>query len=107
MNNIFKKQDKIVLDDNWYLEQDGGSGVCLVFHEPRTREKVDDKKVKTGETEDFIFEDRRYYPTVHQTLSRYFELSQNAPSKDLKELSERTNKLFKIIEEFRDKYRNW
>jgi hypothetical protein len=109
MNNLFKQSKKQVveLDEFFTLSPDADSGLVLTFSEPRKREKVDDKKVKTGETEDFIFEQRWFYPRLHQALGKYLELSQNAPSKTVEELVERTNKLFKIIEDFRDKYHNW
>jgi hypothetical protein len=109
MNNIFKQSKKQVveLDEFFTLSPDGDSGLILTFSEPRKREKVDNKKVKTGETEDFIFEQKYYYPRLNQALSKYLELSQNAPSKTVEELVERTNKLFKIIEEFEKKYKNW
>ncbi len=103
MNNIFKQSKKQVveLDEFFTLSPDADSGLILTFSEPRKRNKTD------GTEEDFIFEQKYYYPRLHQALSKYLELSQNAPSKTVEELVERTNKLFKIIEEFRDKYRNW
>jgi hypothetical protein len=109
MNNIFKQSKKQVveLDEFFTLQSDGDSGLVLTFSELRKREKVDNKKVKTGETEDFIFEQKYYFPRLHQALSKYLELSQNAPSKTIEELVERTNKLFKIIEDFEKNYKNW
>ena len=103
MNNLFKQSKKQVveLDEFFTLQSDGDSGLILTFSEPRKRKKTD------GTEEDFIFEQKYYHPRLHQSLNKYLELSQNAPSKTVEELVERTNKLFKIIEEFEKKYKNW
>ena len=37
MNNIFRTQKKVILDDNFYLLSDGASGLVLVKHYPAKR----------------------------------------------------------------------
>lgn len=80
MNEIFVKKgtNKIVLDANYYLEPDQFKGLVLVFHEPRVKEKIDPKtRKKTGESENYIFEDRWYFPKLSQTLNKYMTLTLN------------------------------
>ena len=99
MNKIFTNSNKIELDKSYYLEPDGDSGVVLVFHEPRKRdktEKVNGKKVKTGEVEDYIFEERFYTPRVAQSLRIYAEKTLNS-SKTLEEIIEKEDKIFNLI----------
>lgn len=78
MNEIFTKlnSERIELDKRYSLEPDGYHGLVLVFKEKRVREKVDAKtKKKTGETEDYIFSDKWYFPKTSQTLDKYLTLS--------------------------------
>ena len=80
MNNAFKKNSKIELDDKHYIESDGDNGLILVFHEPRKKDKTEiksGKKVKTGEQEDYLFEDKYYYPRVCQALKHFVDKTQN------------------------------
>jgi len=81
MNLIFSKTKKIELDSNWHLTPDCDSGVILTFHEVRQREKieiVERKQVKTGEQEDYLFEDKWYFTRVVQALGKYKEVAQNS-----------------------------
>ena len=98
MNNIFKqtKTDMIKLDSNYYLTTDNFKGVCLVFHEMRKKEN---KK-------DFKYEEKYFYPTVGQALSKYVTLSQSQ-IKNVKEIEEKTEKILNILEDFITKYKNW
>lgn len=103
MNNLFKesKKDRIDLDESWYMTVDGFSGICLVNHLPAER------KTKTGEIENYTKEEATYHPTVGQALRRFVELSQNSPSKKIEEILEKTDKILKIVEEFKEKFINW
>ena len=102
MNNIFKKEKKevIVLDDNYTLNHDGYSGVVLTFSEMREKEK------KTGEKEQYLYEEPRYFATVGQALKRYVELSQNS-AKSIEEIIEKTDKILAVAEDFRKNFKNW
>jgi len=99
MNKIFTNNSKIELDNSYYLEPDGDSGVVLVFHEPRKRDKterIDGKKIKTGEVEDYIFEDRWYTTRVAQALRIYVEKTLS-DSSTFKEIIEKEDKIFSLI----------
>ena len=72
----------------------------------REREKVDDKRKKTGEKEQYLYEQTYYYPSVGLALKRYVELSQNS-AKSLEEIIEKTDKILAVVEDFKDKYKNW
>ena len=102
MNNIFKqtKTDMIKLESNYYLTTDNFKGVCLVFHEMRKKENK--KGVKT----DFKYEEKYFYPTVGQALSKYVALAQSQ-IKNVKEIEEKTEKILNILEDFKTKYKNW
>ena len=98
-NKTFTNSKKIELDNSWYIEPDGDSGIILTFHEPRKREKttkVDGKTVKTGEVEDYIFTDVTYHTRIAQALRRYVDISQNN-IKSLEELLEKTEKINEVI----------
>ena len=99
MNNIFKqtKTDMIKLDSNYYLTTDNFKGVCLVFHE-----KENKKGVKT----DFKYEEKYFYPTVGQALSKYVTLAQSQ-IKNVKEIEEKTEKILNILEDFKERWKNW
>ena len=101
MNNIFKKakKEEIILDDNFKMSHDSFKGIILTFSEMREKEK------KTGEKEQYLNEEPRYFATVGQALKMYVELSQNS-SKDLKEIVEKTDKILAVVEEFK-KFKNW
>ena len=88
MNDIFKNMNskKIILDDKYFLEPDGYHGLVLVFEEERTRKKLDPKtKKETGETEDYIFSDKWYFPRTSQSLSKYLQLT-TSEAKSIEEL---------------------
>ena len=99
MNKAFTNSNKVELDNSYYLEPDGDSGVVLVFHEPRKRdktEKINGKVVKTGEVEDYLFEDRWYTTRVAQSLRIYVEKTLSN-SETFKEIIEKEDKIFKLI----------
>lgn len=108
MNEIFKKagKEEIILDSNFKMSHDSFRGIILTFSEMREREKVDDKRKKTGEKEQYLFEQAYYYPSVGLALKKYVELSQNS-AKNLEEIIEKTDKILAVVEEFKDKYKNW
>lgn len=108
MNNIFKQSKKeiIVLDNNYTLTPDPFKGIILTFSEMREREKVDEKRKKTGEKEQYLYEQAYYYPSVGLALKKYVELSQNS-AKSLEEIIEKTDKILAVVEEFKEKYSNW
>lgn len=104
MNDIFKNMNskKIILDDKYYLEPDGYHGLVLVFEEERTRKKLDPKtKKETGETEDYIFSDKWYFPKTSQTLDKYLTLSlkENKTVEELRNTLERVEKTIESIKE--------
>ena len=110
-NNLFKQSKKeiVKLDEFYSLNNDGFSGVILLFQEPRKREKeikINNKKVKTGEIEDYIYEERFFYPNVYLSLKKYVELSQTQPTKTVEEILEVCKKINETLEEFK-KYKNW
>jgi hypothetical protein len=92
MNKIFteKNTDKVVLDEKYYLEPDGFKGLVLVFEEPRVREKKD----KTEE--DYVFQDRWYFPKLSQTISKYLMLTTNE-AKSIEELRDIVLRVEKTI----------
>lgn len=88
MNEIFKNNNpnKIILDKLYSLQPDGFRGLVLVFEEERTRKKLDSKtKKETGESEQYIFTEKYYYPKLSQSLTKYLKLSLNV-SKDLEDI---------------------
>jgi len=101
MNKIFTKKNRIELDNSWYMESDGASGIQLVFHEPR-------KRVKKGteEEEDYIFEDIFYFTRVVQALRHYCDANQNS-AKNLEEILEKTDKIYNILEKLDKEFRQF
>lgn len=81
MNNAFKNTNMISLDSSHHITSDGENGVCLTFHEVRKREKV-----KTGETEEYLYEQKLYYPRICQAIRYYIDKTQNS-SNSLEELA--------------------
>lgn len=107
MNNIFKHNKMIQLDEHYTLSTDGFNGVVLTFSEPRTRKKTDkDTRKETGETEQYIFEQQYYFPRVNQALNKFVELS-HSDFKDLEDLKNKVDKTFAIIEEFNKKFKQF
>lgn len=99
MNKAFTKSKKIVLDPNWHLTPDGDNGVVLTFHEIRERdklEKVDGKQVKTGEKEDYLFEEKFYFTRIVQALKEYTEETQNN-SESIKEILKKQEYIEKLL----------
>lgn len=92
MNKTFKNNKKIELSEGWYLEPDGFNGIVLVFSEARER-----KNKKTGELEDYIYEDRWHHPRISQSLKEYVKLTQNS-SKTIDEILEKTDKIYTLLE---------
>lgn len=94
MNNIFKKDKVIILDDKYSLLPDGVSnGVILQLNGSRER-----KKKNSEETEEYIYTQNQYFSRINQALNKYVEITQNDFS-DLKDLIERTSKIYQTIEE--------
>ena len=108
MNEVFKKagKEEIILDDNFKMHHDSFRGIILTFSEMREREKVDEKRKKTGEKEEYLFEEHRYFARVDQALERFVELSQNS-AKSIEEILEKTDKILAVVEEFKVKFINW
>jgi hypothetical protein len=98
-NKAFTKHSRVVLDESYVLESDGDSGIVLIFSEPRKKEitkKENGKVIKTGEFEDFMFEDRWYFTRIAQSLKKYVELTLNT-SKTLQEIIEKEDKIINIL----------
>lgn len=100
MNNIFKKDKDVLLDENYSLNTDGDNGITLIFQEERKKEN------KSGGTEKFIFKDTWYFPMVGQALSKYVELT-SKKGNTIDEINANIKKVLKVVEEFRLKYKNW
>lgn len=66
------------LCDKWSVKK-GSHSWELVFQEKRTKTNK-----KTGLDEDYLFEDKYYYPTISQCLQRYI----NEKPKELKSLND-------------------
>lgn len=82
------KSDRIILDEKYTLQPDGYHGLVLVFEEERTRKKLDAKtKKETGETEEYIFQDKWYHPRLSQSLSKYLHLT-TLEAKSIEELKD-------------------
>lgn len=101
MNNIFKTNKVIILDDKYSLTNDGGNGIQLVFKETRQKEKKDSKLL-----EEYEYTDSYYFTRINQALNKYVELTQNN-FKDLEDLISRTDKVFAVIEEFNLRFKQW
>jgi hypothetical protein len=101
MNNLFKKNKAIELDENYSLETDKENGVILVFQEKRLKQN----KI-TREKEPFIFIDKWFFLTAGQALETYVELSSNSIKK-LYQIVDNSNKVLLILEEFKSKFKNW
>lgn len=91
MNKVFNKKTQLDLDDNWHLTSDSDSGVILTFHEIRQR-----KSKKTEEEEDFLFEDKYYYPRVAQSLKKYSQMVQNT-TESIDKILENSEKVLEVI----------
>lgn len=104
MNNLFKKEKMIQLDDKYTLSPDSDNGVVLTFSEERNRKKIDKvSKKETGEIEKYNFSQSYYYPRVSQALSKFAELNQN-DFKGLEDLKTRVESTFQIINNFNKQF---
>jgi len=92
MNKVFTNRTKIVLDKYYWLTSDGDSGIVLTFSETRQR-----KNKETGETEDYVFEEKLYYTRIVQALKKYVDLTQNN-CKTLEEILEKTSRIDALLE---------
>jgi hypothetical protein len=109
MNNIFKREGNITLDENFSLEHDGDHGVILIFQQERKRnksKKVDGKKVYDGNLENYIYNDRWYYPKVGMALEKYSLVRSNKTT-NLEELTLSTNKVLEVLTDFKTKYKDF
>ena len=91
MNNTFKQKAQLDLDDNWHLTSDSDSGVVLTFHEIRRR-----KNKKTGEEEEFLFEDKYHYPRVAQSLRKWSQMVENS-TESIDKILENSEKVLEVI----------
>lgn len=107
MNKTFTKNSEIVLDEFYSLSSDGDSGIVLTFQEKRTRKKTDkDTKKETGEIEEYLFTEPRYFTRIAQALKRYVELSQNN-CKTIGELLEKTSKIDILLEKLDKEFKQF
>lgn len=100
MNKSFTKSRVIELDDKYNLTPDSDNGVILTFAEIRQREetkKENGKVIKTGNTEDYLFEDKTYHTRISQALTKYVDLTQNS-SKSLEDLLSKVDEIYKVID---------
>lgn len=101
MNKVFTKTKKIKLDEFWYLVPDSDRGLMLVFNEIRERVKKG-----TKEKEDFLYEEKRFYPRVAQALHRYIETTQNN-SETLQEIISKTENLTNLVEKLDKEFKQF
>lgn len=99
MNKTFTKSRVIKLDDKYNLTPDSDNGVILTFSEIRQREetkKENGKVIKTGNAEDYLFEDKTYHTRISQALTKYVDLTQNS-SKSLEDLFNKVDAVYEVI----------
>jgi len=109
MNKAFEKTDKIVLDSNWDLTPDADNGVILTFSEIREREKTKKeggKTIKTGEFEEYTYEDKLYYPRIVQAIRKYYETTLNN-SETFKEIIEKEDKIIVLLEKIDKEFKQF
>lgn len=92
MNKAFTKSKVIKLDNNWVITSDGETSIKLVFSEMRQR-----KNKTTGEIENFLYEEPRWYTRISQSLKAYLDLSQNS-SDSIEELITKTDYIVGVID---------
>lgn len=85
----------IQLSEKYRIEKDSYSWV-LIFNEARER-----KNKKTKELEEFIFEDKWYYPCIKKLLSKLIELDLKE-SKSIDEIIYKIDILEKKIDSLKD-----
>jgi len=85
----------ITLNKNYRIEKDAYSWV-LIFNEPRQK-----KNKKTLELEDFIYEDKWYYPCIKMLLNKFIELDLKE-SESIQELSDKMDSLSAKVEELKN-----
>lgn len=96
MNRTFTKEKKIILDENWHLTPDRDNGIVLTFHEIRE---------KTSK-EDYLFEDKYYYPRVVQALKEYVEATQN-DNDTLQKILEKQEYISKLLEKIDKEFKQF
>ena len=100
MNKIFKKAERVEIDNSFYLETDSFKGVVLVHHFPATR------KNKKGEEVQYTKEEKTYHATVAQALKKYTDLNQIIlPT--VEEMLEVQKEIFSTLRNFETLYKNW
>jgi len=100
MNKTFQKQSTISLDSSHHLTSDGDNGIILTFHEIREREKLETKngkKVKSGKTEEYLYEGKLYFTRIVSALKYFVDKTQNE-SKTLEELIAKVDYNTKLLE---------
>jgi len=85
----------IQLNKNYRIEKDTYYWV-LIFNEPRQK-----KNKKTGKIEDFIYEDKWYYPCIKMLLNKFIELDLKE-SESIQELSDKMGSLSAKVEELKN-----
>ena len=109
MNKVFTKSNKIELDSNWHLTSDGDSGIVLTFSENREREKTkkeNGKTIKTGEKEEYLFEDATYHPRIAQALKEYVKKSLNS-SETIQEILDKEYRILAIVNELDETFKQF
>jgi len=106
MNKSFQKQSTISLDSNHHLSSDGDNGIILTFHEIREREKLETKngkKVKSGKTEEYLYEGKLYFTRICQALTYFVDKTQNE-SKTLEELISKVDYNTELLEKLNKEF---
>lgn len=99
-NSIFKAGDKVILNENFYLQPDGFSGVNLVCTEIR------EKKNKEGEMEQKEHTESYYYPKLDMALSKFVQITQNS-SNTIEEILSINKQINETLNDFKTKHKNW
>lgn len=101
MNKAFKNSIRIELDSNWFIESDGDNGVILTFRE--IRERVNKK---TEEKEEYMFEDKFYYPRIAQALRAYVNKALNNSS-SIQEIVEKEDLILSLIDKIDKEFKQF
>jgi len=92
----------IKLDEQYRIEPDIYSWK-LIFEETRTKDKLDDQRKKTGEKEDYQYEDTWYYPTLQNCLEKFQEEAVK-PLSSIKEILSKITEISDTVKELKKLY---
>ena len=94
MNKEFTNSNEIKLSEKWKLTPDSDNGIILIFSEQRKR-----KNKKTELEENFIFEDKYYFPRICQALRYFVSKELNNNNNSIQDVIIKSEKLYDLIDE--------